>query len=116
MRTYQVKTLFSILFIAACALLPLQIFAQTVRAQSGIDPRLVARARQITGDDFTVLTRTPRGARVVARANPSPQVLQAIDDGLTELFNVARRHGYNSHLDYSDYTIFIARADRTRDS
>jgi hypothetical protein len=116
MRTYQVKTFLGILFIAACALAPLQIFAQTARAQGGIDQRLVARARQITGDDFTVLTRTPRGARVVARTNPSAQVLQAIDDGLADLFNVARRHGYNSRLDYSDYTIFIARADRTKDS
>src|ERR1043165_5965793 len=116
MRTYQVRTFLGILFFAAYALAPLQIFAQNVRAQGGIDPRLVARARQITGDDFTVLTRTPRGARVVARTNPSAQVLQAIDDGLTDLFNVARRHGYNSRLDYSDYTIFIARADRTRDS
>ncbi|HEX8890908.1 MAG TPA: hypothetical protein VF779_17290 [Pyrinomonadaceae bacterium] len=115
-HTYQVRTFLGILFIAACALVPLQIFAQKVRAQGGIDPRLVARARQITGDDFTVLTKTPRGASVVARANPSAQVLQAIDDGLTELFNVARRHGYNSRLNYSDYTIFIARADRTRDS
>jgi len=115
-HTYQVRTFLGILFIAACALVPLQIFAQNVRAQGGIDQRLVARARQITGDDFTVFTKTPRGASVVARANPSAQVLQAIDDGLTELFNVASRHGYNSRLNYSDYTIFIARADRTRDS
>lgn len=114
MRTYKGKALIGILLVAACSLWSLQTFAQT--AQGNIDQRLVARARQITGDDFTVLTRTPRGARVVARAMPRAEVLRAIDDGLTELFNVARRHGYASRLDYSYYTIFIARADRTQDS
>jgi hypothetical protein len=43
-------------------------------------------------------------------------VLTAIDNGLTELFNVAGRQGYRARLDYSYYTIFIARADRTKDS
>ena len=88
----------------------------SARAHGVFDPRLVARARQIPGDDFTVVTRTPRGARVVAVNAPRPEVLHAIDDGLTELFNIARRHGYTNRLDYSYYTIFIARADRTKDS
>jgi hypothetical protein len=117
MRIQRGKALFGILLVAACGLLSLRAFIQTTGAQSSdIDPRLVARARQITGDDFTVLTSTPRGARVVARTTPSPETLRAIDDGLAELFNVARRHGYTARLDYSYYTIFIARADRTKDS
>jgi hypothetical protein len=86
------------------------------RAQNNIDQRLIARAQQITGDDFPVLARTPSGARVFARVTPRAEVLRAIDSGLAELFNVARRHGYTSRLDYSFYTIFIARADRTKDS
>lgn len=106
----------------ACALfstLSLSLFGQSllsVHAQGDVDPRLVARARQITGDDFPVVTGTPRGVRVLAVTTPRAEVLQAIDDGLTELFKVARRHGYTSRLDYSFYIVFIARADRTKDS
>ena len=85
-------------------------------AQGDVDQRLIARARQITGDEFPVVTRTPHGARVFAVKSPRAEVLQAIDDGLAELFRVARRHGYTARLDYSFYTIFIARADRTKDS
>jgi hypothetical protein len=116
MRIYRGKALLDISLAVACGLLALQTSVQTARAQGGIDQRLVARAQQITGDNFTVLTRTPRGARVVARTTPRPEVLGAIDNGLAELFNVARRHGYTARLDYSYYTIFIARADRTKDS
>lgn len=80
------------------------------------DPRLVARAEQITGDRFPSYMRTPLGAHVFAGARPRPEMLRAIDDGLSELFNVARRRGYRSRLTYSDYTIFIARPDRTRNA
>ncbi|HEX8844769.1 MAG TPA: hypothetical protein VF791_09015 [Pyrinomonadaceae bacterium] len=93
-----------------------QIFHASAIAQGSIDRRLIARARQITGDDFPVFTRTPRGALVLARTTPRAEVLRAVDDGLTELFGVARRHGFRARLDYSNYTIFIARADRVKDS
>jgi hypothetical protein len=93
-----------------------QIAPSSANAQDSIDQRLVARARQVTGDDFTVLTRTPNGARVFAVRMPRAEVLRAIDNGLADLFNVARRHGYRARLDYSYYTIFIARPDRTKDS
>src|SRR5437868_5266077 len=113
LRRAQLKLIFP-------ALILICFFALTVLAQSthaqGIDPRLIARAQQISGDSFPIQTRTTRGVRVLARTRPRMETLRAIDDGLTELFNVARRHGYNSHLDYSDYTVFIARADRLRDS
>jgi hypothetical protein len=81
-----------------------------------IDPRATAQAEQYTGDRFVYFTETPRGAHVAAVRRPPEEMLRAIDDGLAELFAVARRHGYRSRLDYSDYTIFVARADRTRDS
>jgi hypothetical protein len=90
----------------------------TATAQRGrvVDSRLVARAEQVTGDRFRVVTNTPRGVTVVARATPRAEVLDAIDSGLTELFAVARRHGYRNHLSFGDYTVFIARPDRTTDS
>jgi hypothetical protein len=100
-----------------CALLPAWgASAPPAVAQDGIERRLVARAEQITGDKFTASIRTPRGARVFARSEPRTDVLRAIDDGLAELFVIARRHGYRARMEYADYTVFIARADRTTDS
>ncbi len=90
-------------------------FVPAVSAQRSVRERLVERASQITGDDFPVYVRTARGAQVFARSQPRPEVLGAIDDGLAELFRVARRHGYGERLDYAQYVVFIARADRTRD-
>jgi hypothetical protein len=80
-----------------------------------VDPRLIARAEQITGDQFPYATQTPRGATVMAYAKPGPSMLNAIDAGLTDLFAVARKHGYRSRLDYGWYTVFIGRPDRVKD-
>ena len=86
------------------------------RRQSSVNSGLVARAQQVTGDRFTVATTTPRGVTVVARVTPRREVLQAIDNGFADLFAVAARKGYRSRLNFRDYTVFIGRADRTRDS
>lgn len=75
---------------------------------------LVGRAQSITGDTFRTLVSTPRGVQVYAVTSPRAEVLHAIDRGLTELFNVARRAGYRARLNHSDYTVFLARPDRTR--
>jgi hypothetical protein len=104
------------LFAAVLTVLLAAGLAQTASAQRSVRERLVERASQITGDDFPVYVRTARGAQVFARSQPSAEVLAAIDDGLADLFRVARRHGYGARLDYEQYTIFIARADRTKDS
>ena len=112
MRSRLIKTFLALMLILAGSV----YLASTAQAQGNYDRQLVARARQVTGDDFPSLTRTPNGARVFARMPPRPEVLRSIDDGLTELFRVARRHGYTTRLDYSSYTIFIARADRVKDS
>ena len=80
------------------------------------DARLIAQAEHYSGDTFNFETRTPRGVRVYAVSRPAPEALRAIDSGLAELFAVARRHGYSARLNYTDYTVFIARPDRTRDS
>jgi hypothetical protein len=106
-----------ILLTLCVAFISPRALAGAARAQaSRADARLVARAEYYTGDEFPVEARTPKGARVLAVRRPSAEVLRAIDSGLTELFEVARRHQYSARLSHADYTIFIARPDRTRDS
>lgn len=78
--------------------------------------RVLAEAQRITGDRFTLAVRTPKGANIFAINQPSRAMLSAIDKGLTDLFAVARRNRYNKRLNYSDYTVFIAKVDRDKDS
>ena len=86
-------------------------------AEAEGDRALIAKAEQISDDRFTLTTSTPKGATVYAIDQPSQAVWTAIDTGLTDLFAVAcRNNGYRKYLDYSDYTIFIARPDRFKDS
>jgi hypothetical protein len=94
------------------------ITSQIAFAQLGhaVDSRLVARAERITGDRFRVVTSTPSGVTVVASSTPRREVLDAIDRGFADLFAVARRHDYRSHLNYGDYTVFLAQPDRSKDS
>lgn len=88
-------------------------FGMTALAQGR---QAMGEAQRITGDRFTVAGRTPRGATVYAVRRPSAAMLNAIDRGLTDLFAVARRNGYSRALNFRDYTIFIARADRTKNA
>jgi hypothetical protein len=81
-----------------------------------IDERALASAEGYARDRFEFFTETPRGALVAAVNRPRPEMLRAIDDGLSELFEVARRRGYARRLDYADYTVFVARADRTQNA
>jgi hypothetical protein len=90
---------------------------QTLQARGvNLDRRLMAHAENMTGDRFRYSAETPRGASVVSVSKVSSTTLTAIDRGLTDLFAIAARHGYRARLNYSDYTIFIARSDRTTDS
>jgi len=86
------------------------------RSYRSINPALVSRAEQVTGDRFTVVTTTPLGVTVFARTTPRVDLLNTIDRGFADLFAVAQRHGYRNRLRFSDYTVFIGRADRTKDS
>jgi len=86
------------------------------RSYRQINPALVSRAEQVTGDKFPIVTTTPRGVTVLARTMPRVDFLNAIDRGLADLFAVAQRHGYRNRMRFDDYTIFIGRADRTKDS
>jgi hypothetical protein len=81
----------------------------------GQHPRIKAEAERITGDRFTVTTRTPRGAFILSFKQPSQEMLAAIDRGLTDLFALARKNRYFQRLNYSEYTIYIAKPDRTKD-
>src|SRR3712207_5578501 len=78
--------------------------------------RLMSQAEYYTGDQFRFETQTPRGVRVIAVRRPNVETLRAIDRGLADLFAVARRRGYRAALNFTDYTVFVARADRQRDS
>ncbi|MGH9945870.1 MAG: hypothetical protein ACRD6X_01570 [Pyrinomonadaceae bacterium] len=78
----------------------------------GQNRSVIAKAQQITGDTFGYRITTPSGANVVSVRKPSAEMLRAIDHGLDDLFAVARKNRYRRNLNYSDYTIFIANADR----
>ena len=84
--------------------------------RASVDRGTIARTESYTGDRFNYFTETPRGARIVAVNRPRVEALDAIDAGLAELFAAARRNNYRARVNYSDYIVFIARADRTRDS
>ncbi len=93
-----------------------RVIAAPQQRAASVDPRLLAVAQRYSGDSFTIETNTPRGVRVYAVNRPNAETLRAIDAGLAELFTVARRHGYNARTSFADYTVFIGRADRTRNS
>lgn len=95
------------------SLLLLTTFFSIAEAQ---DRSLIKKAQAVTGDRFSYYVQTPRGARVYAVSQPNAKTLSAIDAGLKNLFAAARKNGYIRKLNYPDYTIFIARADRTKDS
>lgn len=72
---------------------------------------VLAKAERISGDEFSFSAKTPRGARVYSVSRSSSGELAAIDRGLSDLFAVARKNGYRRHLNYADYTVYIARDD-----
>jgi hypothetical protein len=92
------------------------VFAIFTLAGMSLGQSALQQAQAISGDNFTVSTRTPRGALVYAVSRPSSAVLNTIDRGLTDLFAVSRKNGYTRKTNYGDYTIFIARADRTKNA
>jgi hypothetical protein len=92
--------------------LALALQASTAGAQGNI----IAQAERISGDRFSFVSQTPKGATVYSVNRPSSAMLATIDSGLTDLFNVARKNGYRRNLAYSNYTIFIARPDRLKDA
>lgn len=116
MRQSFRKSLWAFFTVILCAFTLAGSSVQPASAQAGTERKLVAYAQQISGDTFPVMLRTARGVRVFARVQPRAEVLRAIDDGFTQLFQIARRQGYTRRMNYSDYTVFIGRADRLKDS
>lgn len=106
MKNNLVPTIFSIFIIIAA-------LGQIANAQNRA---VLSEAERVTGDKLTVSAKTPKGAFVYAVKKPSAAVLKAIDKGLTDLFAVARKNNYYKRLNYSDYSVFIGKADRVKDS
>lgn len=77
-------------------------------------PFVTANAERISGDRFGFSAKTSAGAKVYSYRKISLAHLQAIDKGLNDLFVVARKNHYNSHLNFADYTVYIARPDRQK--
>jgi len=94
----------------------LLLFILVAADASAQHPLVLREAQRVTGDRFLYSVMTPRGANVYGVSRPSAAMLNAIDRGLTDLFAAARRNGYHRRLNYSDYSIFIARPDRTSDA
>ncbi|HMJ25142.1 MAG TPA: hypothetical protein VK475_04915 [Pyrinomonadaceae bacterium] len=110
------RKLIHIALVFPLVLLGLMLSVQSAVGQyRSIQPALVARAEQVTGDRFPLLMTTPRGVTVLARTTPSRELVNAIDSGFAELFDVAQHHGYHNRMRFEDYTVFIARADRSKD-
>lgn len=87
-----------------------------VKAQNRADRAVINQAERISGDRFDYFSQTQKGARVYSVNRPSAQMLNAIDAGLNNLFAAARKNRYSRRLNFSDYTIFIGKADRTQNS
>jgi len=98
-------------------LLALAIIASALFTSANAQNRQVmVEAQRVTGDVFAMAAVTPKGANIYAVRQPSAAMMNAIDKGLTDLFAVARKNGYSRRLNYADYTVFIANADRQKDA
>lgn len=85
-------------------------------AVSGQNRSVLRSAERTSGDKFTISMLTPKGANIYAVKKPDSKMIAAIDKGLEDLFEVARKNGYSRRLKYSDYSIYIAKADRDKNS
>lgn len=75
-------------------------------------------ATKISGDSFRYLTKTPKGVNIKAVKKPSRKMLRAIDSGFEDLFEIAKsdNYRYRRQLNFSDYTVYIAKADRLKNA
>lgn len=94
-------------------------FHSPISSQSSqADDVIIKEAERISGDNFKISTKTKKGVKIKAVKKPGNRMLSAIDKGFDELFAIARsdKHNYRQRLKHSDYTIFIANADRTKNA
>jgi hypothetical protein len=87
----------------------------SINGQTSTAKLVIAEAERVSQDSFPKSKVSPKGAKVYGIKKPSKTMLKSIDQGLTALFAVAKKNGYSSRLNYSDYTIFIANPDRDKD-
>lgn len=87
-----------------------------VSAQKKAPQAVIDEAERITRDKFEFFGKTPRGITIYAVKKPVSEMLVAIDKGFTDLFATAKKFKYKKRLKYKDYTVFIANADRRKDS
>lgn len=102
-RFIQAFAIFAIIF----------TFSQLGSAQNRV---ILGEAQRITGDNFSFSARTPNGVSIYSVSKPSTAMITAIDQGFTNLFAIARRHGYSKRLNYADYTVFIGKPDRLKNA
>jgi hypothetical protein len=60
--------------------------------QDSVESQLLQRAEQLSGDKFTIVTKTKKDAKIYAVNSPRKEFLNAIDKGLNELFTVAKKN------------------------
>ncbi len=85
-------------------------------ASSQVPESVKESAERISGDHFTLVVSTPEGVTVYSVTPVSREMLDAIDSGLAELFEISRgpKHRFRKSLRFTDYTVFVGRADRTK--
>lgn len=95
------------------ALLFVLTLAGGIKAQSY---SLISKAEAVTGDRFRFSQQTPRGVKVLSVKAVDGKTLRAIDAGLADLFAIAAKYGYRRKTSYQNFTVFIAKPDRTKAS
>ncbi len=94
-------------------------FQIPIKSQTNnVDEVIMNEAERISGDEFKFSTKTTKGVKVKSVKKPTKRMLNAIDKGFNELFAIAKsdKYKYKYRLKHSDYTIFIAKADRTKNA
>lgn len=110
--TLYAKTALQICLAAGLLLIP----PVTVKSQNDIDKALIREAERVTKDKFPFSVKSKKGARIYSRVKVGQKTLDAIDSGLADLFELARKNKYSKRVNFSDYTVFVAKADRKKDS
>ncbi len=92
-------------------------FHTVIQSQTSTAQRFVTEeAERVTGDKFRYAKISPKGTKIFSVTKPSDNMISAIDRGLDRMFAIAksRKYQFSKRLHHSDYSIYIARADRTR--
>lgn len=111
---YVIRCAAVLLFCLTVGFLSIQL--TSANSHSKLEKLLIREAEKITKDEFPYSVKTKRGAKIFSHKPANEKLLDSIDNGLTALFEIARKHKYTKRLNYSDYNIFVGQADRKQDS